>query len=474
MTAATRVEVAPRLDRSTWLVLGALWVLATGVLQLTRASGAPPWDTLWQEDGGIFLTDALRDPLRATLVRPYNGYLHLVPRVLAAAAVHLPLADAALLFAVTSAVLVSLLSLWVLAASRALIPALWPRVLLALLVCLAPATAYETTANINNLHWYLLAGLAFAPFAARTRTATAVGLLVTVAAALSDPLALLLAPLLAVPVWRARRNGWPALRRALLAPVVLAACLAIQLLFGVRRESAGRYGATVWRDVPEILGRRFASSLLIGDRPVLPLYSRFGSGFSWTCLALVVGLVLGALVVAPAARPVLLTGSGLALLFAVLTLGLRGTPDFEPPSRATLNGSRYVLLPVLGLATGLLAAAGRLAPRLLAGGGRVRAVPAAVIALVLTVVAANLGTFNVRQPGPSWGVALTDARARCTATRGNPRDGGTSARGNVSTTPARRGDVTAPIAPALPVPLDQAAFGVVISCRELLRRTGPG
>jgi len=52
--------------------------------QLLRTPGVPAWNSLSAEDGGIFYTDALNDPLVTTVGRAYEGYLHVVPRLLAA------------------------------------------------------------------------------------------------------------------------------------------------------------------------------------------------------------------------------------------------------------------------------------------------------------------------------------------------------------------------------------------------------
>ena len=62
---------------------GLLWlVIACAVLLALRKPWALHTPQLWAEDGSIFLTQDEQMGIRAW-VEPYNGYLHILPRLIA-------------------------------------------------------------------------------------------------------------------------------------------------------------------------------------------------------------------------------------------------------------------------------------------------------------------------------------------------------------------------------------------------------
>src|SRR5207253_1577559 len=90
-----------------WLP-AALVLLGTG-LQLVRGPGVPVWRAVFGEDGGIFLTEALASRGWSGLLTPYQGYVQLASRAVAEVAATFPLGAAAVVLAVGSALIVSLL-----------------------------------------------------------------------------------------------------------------------------------------------------------------------------------------------------------------------------------------------------------------------------------------------------------------------------------------------------------------------------
>jgi hypothetical protein len=59
-------------------------VLSAGtLLHLTRQRGVPVWNSLWAEDGRVFVTGALQD-FPGTFFAQNGGYLHVVPRTVRA------------------------------------------------------------------------------------------------------------------------------------------------------------------------------------------------------------------------------------------------------------------------------------------------------------------------------------------------------------------------------------------------------
>ena len=74
-------------------LIAALLALAI-VVQLARLGWTGSLDSLWAEDGSIFLQDALTQNFPQTLWSEYAGYLVLVPRLIGEAAAALPIAEA--------------------------------------------------------------------------------------------------------------------------------------------------------------------------------------------------------------------------------------------------------------------------------------------------------------------------------------------------------------------------------------------
>ena len=66
------------------VLTGALGVLALAIVAGMRASAVTT--TMWAEDGRVFLGDALGHGSLRSLFRGYNGYSHVVPRLVAAVA----------------------------------------------------------------------------------------------------------------------------------------------------------------------------------------------------------------------------------------------------------------------------------------------------------------------------------------------------------------------------------------------------
>ena len=183
---------------------GALMILsAFTVLHLWRQRGVPVWNSLWAEDGRVFLSDAIRN-FPGTFFDQNGGYIHVVPRLIAGVVAALPVTDAAAGMAVGSAAVIALIAGFVYLASSEILRSRIARLGLATAVVVLPVPGSELLANTTNLHFYLL----FACFWAllwQSETPLAVGSrgLVVLATALSDPLSALFLPLaLVAPIAR--------------------------------------------------------------------------------------------------------------------------------------------------------------------------------------------------------------------------------------------------------------------------------
>ena len=240
-------------------MLRSLVLCACAAILLVRRAQAFSNPQLWAEDGH-FYERAYAIGARALLL-PYAGYLHLVPRSVAAVAARADPAWVPAIFVISAA----LLTLYV--AARTLSPRCpLPRTagLFALAVVLVPDT-YEVLLNIVNLQWVLAAGLVLL-LVSRDPSGRAEWVhdcLSALFLGLTGPFSCILSLLF---VWRAAsRRSAPS---AVLAAVVLA-CGFVQgyLIFTGPLDDPGVPGAphlAMLRVIPAV-GRRIGASLLLGS-----------------------------------------------------------------------------------------------------------------------------------------------------------------------------------------------------------------
>src|SRR5580704_5050554 len=73
---------APKLTPKRMLIGTAIAVAAV-IVQLARLWSSRSLNSLWAEDGYIYLSDAMRWSFPHTVTTPYNGYLQTLPRLVA-------------------------------------------------------------------------------------------------------------------------------------------------------------------------------------------------------------------------------------------------------------------------------------------------------------------------------------------------------------------------------------------------------
>ncbi|WP_066292685.1 hypothetical protein [Arthrobacter sp. B6] len=135
---------------------GVLGVLAVAVLAFMRM---PPSarDVVWAEDGGIFLRDAMARKGLLDIFAPYDGYLHVVPRLAAKTVVRFfAVDDYALAMNFLSCVVVAMVALLVFYCSKAVTSNVYARLGWASITVLVAPAPLETLANFANIHSYFL------------------------------------------------------------------------------------------------------------------------------------------------------------------------------------------------------------------------------------------------------------------------------------------------------------------------------
>ena len=397
---------APR--RLPWWAV-ALGVAALTALQMVRRPSDPPtWDSLYVEDGQVFLGQAVSQHFWDTFATSHLGYLHTAARAITEVATWFPLQHAPLVMALLTSLAVALLAAYVFEASGAWIASPPLRAVLALAVALAPVTARDIAGTVANLHWYLI----YASFWAvvcpwRTRGWLSASAGVVLVSVLTDPLTAVLLPLGLLLLARTRT------RAALVVPGAIVFGSLVQLV--LRDEGAGRVGGVEVEVVPRIFAERVTSSLLVGDRHLFDVFDgRTGSPFAWASLALVaLAIGLGVRLLGGRQRILLLTAAGLSAAYFLIPVVSRGTDLLAPDAPWALGASRYMYLPVLFLITALVALADRSEP----GGRRPRLRELAVAALVVVPIAVDYRAPHRTEGEPRWGPALAQAREACDAGR---------------------------------------------------------
>lgn len=386
------------------LALGAALVVAS----LARQRGVPALDSLWAEDGAVFLERARSASSWSALTSTYAGYVHLLPRLTAEAAAALPLRWSAIVLSGAGALATALAGLAVYAASAGHVRSRPIRVALACLPVLHPIAGSETLNTVALSQWHL----AYAAFwVAVWRPESVAGRLVAAAtlfvAILSAPLSLAVIPLLVVRMVLQRESA----AFAVVAPALLAA--AIQGAVLLTADGAAPGAAAPLTTTLVSFAQRVVTHGALGYRLVDALYPPLGG---W--LPVAVGVLVGAGLVAAATvtrdrRALLAWFCGASVLTFVVAVVARGAVPAMvwQDGIAVRSASRYALVPAL-----LLASAGAV---ILDGAVErgARVLPAVVLAAVAGVVVVDFPAVNPRSNGPTWSASVSAAVQACSVPR---------------------------------------------------------
>jgi hypothetical protein len=389
---------SPRRDTTLLRWIVTLAAVAFGTILVTaRQTGVGALDTLWAEDGAVFLADALRGDLASTVFAPAVGYVHVVPRAMAALASALPMEAAPYVMSGGAALVLAGLAVFVFHASDAYLEHTWTRLLVAVSVILVPAGGAEVFNSAALLHFFLMYAAFWALIWVPERpTGLVVACLVVLAAALSDPLTLVLAPLVVGRVIFVR--GWP----QHIVTVCFAVGLTIQALVITTSETARELPASA--GVAELMGwflLYVPTTTVFGERLT-------GGSEGVGLLILVVGALaiwVGVLLIGWRSR------HDPRFLLALTAAGTSAVLYLVPAFAAGTHAPRYATGPVLLLVVSLGSLVDVVWPSPL------KSAPGTVTALVLGALAlawtTSLPLINERTDGQPWGDSLEEARASC-------------------------------------------------------------
>jgi hypothetical protein len=393
------------------VLFAAVLVLGT-VLLLLRPGFSASLDSLWAEDGMIFLQGALFADFGETLFDPYAGYLVLVPRLIGEAASLVPLEHAAAAVAILSAAIATLSGIAVWCASAGHIRNPYLRGMLAALAVLVPVAGLESVDSAAYVPWYML----FATFwLLLWRPATMRGALLAslfvLATGLSTPGVWFFAPLVLLRAVAARD------RRdvAIVASFAAGALIQVPVLALNQEEAVDpSWTGEIWT----AYAQRVVDGAALGERLGGSAWAHLGWPFLAALLVgAAVALAVGLRRAGPSGRwfAALAIPTSLALFVVSAYQRAVGSEIVWPAGTYHGSGGRYAIVPALLLVSLAL---------VLIDGGRSRrerplrlswlGVAAAVLLAVGIATSFDVRDSTVRGT-PPWDEALEGAASACVA-----------------------------------------------------------
>jgi hypothetical protein len=196
-----------------------LVVAATSFISLFRLPQTV-WDNVWAEDGPVFLRQAMSGGGPGSIFAPYDGYLHVLPRLFGAVIVRVvPVENFAVSLAFVSCLVVAVVAYLTFHCASALSSSVWVRLAWAAIPVLLSVGPYEILGNTANIHWYLLwlmPWLLLKP--ARSRIDGVILFLAALLSALTEVISVVFIPLVFLRV--RRKAFWPARAGLIVGAVV--------------------------------------------------------------------------------------------------------------------------------------------------------------------------------------------------------------------------------------------------------------
>lgn len=396
-----------------------LTVLAWGRLPASTAQ------TLWAEDGGIFLRQAFNSNFFVGIFDPYEGYLHVVPRMLAHIALRLgPIEHYAVVISLLSCLVAALVGVAVFHLSRQLVGSVVTRVVLAVIPVLLPVVPFEVLGNTANLHWYMLWLVIWVVLYRPKRWVTSCGLAVIAFLAAATEIQTIV--FLPVGIVAALRD-----RKRIPATIALAIGLAMQVSTALRFPRSVSPDVVPW-DVPSVI----IGWLLQGVySTVQPSASSVGAAWTavggWVLVFPALFAVVTAIVGWRAGGLVRVTSLGLLAASGVFWAGAQILNNREFMNYAHMTSAewanfgylRYAVAPGMFFLGAVAISASstssrtddRLDPRRSRFGRQAWWRPAALGAVALILSVNYFPSFTGRWNGPVWSSQVVAARVSCTS-----------------------------------------------------------
>ncbi len=403
-------ESRSRLSRAEVAALAGGFLLLATVLQLLRIGPGIAVNSLWAEDGPIYLQGAMQHGPWTDLWTTYAGYLVFVPRLIGLFATLFPLRDAAAAIAISSAAVAALSGLVVWVASAAHISNPWLRGTLVTLAVLAPTAALESVGTGAYVPWFmLLAVFWLLIWRPRSTSGAALGGGFILITSLSTPGMWFFAPLAALRgiAIRDRRDG------ILFGSWALGSVIQVPA-FILQNE---KQVSPLWsHDILTAYLQRVLDGAALGERAGGHAWELLGWPLLIALLALAAAfLYLGLPRADAGARWLVAIAVPTSILMFVVSAYQRAVgPAMAWPEGAHFGAAgRYTIVPTLLLVSAALVLVEALARRSPALGRRLIALSVAVLIMGAAI------SFDVRDSAargtPSWSNSLNAASRECRA-----------------------------------------------------------
>jgi len=145
--------------RAVYVAIQVAAVCIGTVVLLLRIAGVPAWDSVYAEDRGVWLPDALAHPWHLLVL--FGGYEQFMPRLVGQLVSYLPLVDVAVAYALAGAGIAALCALFIYHAMDGWIRSPWLRALVGAALILLPLAPIEIADSAVGSPWYVLAALFF-------------------------------------------------------------------------------------------------------------------------------------------------------------------------------------------------------------------------------------------------------------------------------------------------------------------------
>jgi len=390
------------------VVVTAVLTLVT-LLALLRLGWSAPLNTVWAEDGPIYLQAALTQDFFSAIFSPYAGYLVLVPRLIGEIGSWVPLEYAPAAISIVSALVAALSGLVVWHGASGHVRNPYLRGALALTTVLAATAGQETLDSAAYAPWYMLVGSFWLLFWRPPKTAGAcLGGAFLLLTGLSTPGVWFFLPIafLRALVVRGRRDA------ILLGGYAIGALVQVPVVIGQKQ------GNSLWTsDIWTAFLQRVIDAGTFGQRLGGNLWEHFGWPFLIALsLALLVGLAIGLWRSGRSAVwfTALALPTGTLMFFVSVYQREVATNIFWSAGTSGGTASRYVMVPALLLiSTAVVLVDGAIRRRGQRAGGLSWPVVATVAVLALAVVT----SYDMRaadfRGAPYWDDELEAAAVKC-------------------------------------------------------------
>lgn len=386
-------------------------LIALGVvLAMLRLGRLASLNTVWAEDGPVYLQEAFNASFLDAILTPYAGYLVLVPRLIAEAATLAPLEHAAAAVSLVSALFAVLSGVAVWFGSSGHVRNPYLRGGLVLATVLAASAGQETLLSAAYVPWYMLVGSFWLLFwRPQTAWGAALGGLFLLATGLSTPGVWFFMPVALLRAATARNEK----DAILVGSFVLGAVIQLSVMLG-QEQGESLWTSHIWTAYLQ----RVVDGGLLGQRLGGNLWEELGWNFLGPFVVVVAwGLAWGIWRAAPGPRWFAVIAVVASLAIFVISVYQRevGLNVFWSEGDSGGTSSRYVFVPALLL----ISAAVVLVDGALRSRGRAGfSWPvAATLAVILVAVASS---YDMRGGGfreaPYWEDALRQAAEECQET----------------------------------------------------------